>query len=93
MDSPKSSPIFEALSDIEGATVPLDEISNMLFLFEELLRNSVEEITPEEPWTVIAFKNRFDTLISMLTMAEGALRAVIQNNGAAISKAYSVRHT
>lgn len=91
MEPNKNQSWFNILTDIDTACYPLEEVSNVLYLFDELIREDVKNMDPEQPYTVTLFKNRFQLIMSLIWMAEKEIREIINELNTEISKGYDHR--
>lgn len=79
----EGSAMFAVASDVECAAIDLENVGNVLYLFDELLQDAVEGVDPNQPYTAQNLKNRFPLLLSMLhtvidslTQATAAVSAI-----------------
>lgn len=88
MEEKETSALFDVISDIEGATAPLEEIVATLTLFEEQLHSTVKWLDPVQPYTVDLFVRRFRLLAAMLSMLLRNLEQRKKEIQDSINKAY-----
>ena len=91
MGTTKAVSYFDVISEIESASVPLDESINMLFLFGELLWDASRWLDPTKPYTIEMFSNRLDLLMSMHSMILRELGNANRELRAQITNAYRQR--
>lgn len=88
MKTTKPVNLFDIISDIEGASIPLDESIEMLHLFSELLSDAARWLDPKQPYTVELFNGRLDTLLSMLSVIQRSLGSASQAIHAHVTDGY-----
>lgn len=59
--------IMDSLADYEGIVFELEEVQNLLELFDEILSNEAEGVLYEKPWTAENFNRRFPMVKSLLS--------------------------
>lgn len=65
MERKNALTFIDVISEIESASIPLDESINILFLFGELLWDASHWLDPAKPYTIEVFNSRLDLLMSM----------------------------
>lgn len=82
--------IYDAVSELEGAVITLEEIQNVLSVFDDQLLEwweCVKNLTPAECETI---DDSFNVVYSLLSLSRRQLLGVVDVASTAVDQAYEV---
>ena len=85
----ETNPLFNAISDLEGATVSLEDVENVLAVFDNQLTEwwcGVRKYIPGR-WDKI--NDSFTVVFSLLTLSRRQLHTTVEEASTGVQQAYS----
>lgn len=82
--------LFSAISDIEGVLFGLDEISNALCVYHGRMEDEISIITTHFRGGSPETGDRMDTVLSVLTLSQKALKDCRAELEEAVDRAYAI---
>lgn len=85
--------IYDAVSELEGAVITLEEIQNVLSVFDDQLWEWWECVKSLAPVQHTEGDNSFNVVYSLLTLSRRQLLDVVNTANAGVKKAYDALKT
>lgn len=82
--------VLSLASEVEAASIALEDVDNLFFIFRDELWKEVSNLKPEQPATVHQFKNRFSVLFSMASIMAAQLSRILADLNCCSEQGYQM---
>ena len=82
--------MFGVVSSLEGNSIQLEDVRNLLTVFDEFLLEECSAVNPQELWTCEHFKKRFSLVYSMLCVIIEKFECALNDLDENVSEGYRI---